>query len=123
VGSHFKRSKRPQGERRDGGRWLIVLGKEKVEVPESVSKIEDTEEVLYMQCRCPRHHEALLTPHDFLKGMEPWAKFVEPENKAGLSYRDHFKDLIVKDQRYPDYIRRHLRYDVHPIYVRPTSPI
>ena len=51
-----------------------------------VSEIEDAEEVLYMQSQCSRHHEALLTPHDVFRGMEPWAKFVEPKNTAGLSF-------------------------------------
>ena len=79
---------------------MIVLVKENV-VADSIFRIKDIEEVLYMQCQCSRHHGALLTPRDFFKGMEPWTKFAEPKNKAGQVIWEHFKDLGVKDQKVP----------------------
>ena len=100
VGTFLRRSKRAQGDGRDDGRWFVVLVKDNVN-PDSIFRIQDIEEVLYMQCQCSRHHGAMLTPEDFFKGMEPWKKFTEPKHKAGQVFWDHFKNLGVKDQKVP----------------------
>ena len=95
VRTFLRSSRRPQGDRHDPIRTFIVLIKEGVEEDdgEFCDKINNVEDVLYLQCQCSRHHGAMLAPYDFFNGLRPWETFSQPR-KASQAARAFYESYV-----------------------------